>query len=344
MSLREAFISVIIPTHNRGESLCRSLDALAGQAYPSEALEVIVVDDGSDEDVSFVTGMDYPYALRYIRQPNRGATEARNVGARQARGEVLVFLDDDIELVPNALASLVQILEAGQKRVALGDIRPLGPAGGRPVLQGIAGEGSRRVSDDEGESYIVPFADCMTGVLAIRREDLFTLGMFQDPTTGRGWPNWDDVDFGYRAHLEGYELRRSRGARAYHRDHVLADLETRADRWRRAACAAVLLFHKHPELQSHIPMFQDKTPIAIRRDSPALIVHKLFHLVTAWRTLQWAMERSAHLLACVAPSSKLLRLLHRWTVSSYVYQGYAEGVHRYGPVPSRDGPVGFNDV
>lgn len=42
----------------------------------------------------------------------------------------------------------------------------------------------------------------MTGLIAIKKSDFFGLGMFQDPTGG--WPNWDDVDFGYRAVKVGF--------------------------------------------------------------------------------------------------------------------------------------------
>jgi glycosyltransferase involved in cell wall biosynthesis len=332
----EQLISVIIPAHDRPQSLRRVLDALAQQSRSSEQCEVIIVDDGSEEDLAFVSDMDHPFVLRYFRQSNRGATAARNAGARHSRGRLLVFLDDDIDLGPDALSSLVETLAAYRETIVLGDLHPASPSGATLPSRATRDESSLAPPHGDQASYIVPFSECMTGVLAIRREDFVNLGMFQDPTGGRGWPNWDDVDFGYRAHLQGYQFRRSLGARAYHRDHVLTDLETRGDRWRRAARAAVLLFQKYPELQSQIPMFRDKTPIAVGSDSPALILDKLFHRLTAWRPLLRAMEGLARVLEHLLPSSKLLHLLYRWTVSSYIYRGYREGLKEWGPIPTTD--------
>ena len=326
-------VSVVIPTYNRVASLRRTLDSLGRQTYPVDGFEVIVVDDGSTDGTPAIAGEEFGFSLRYVHQSGQGATVARNAGARLSQGQMLVFVDDDIDLHREALAALVQALDTHQETIVLGDLLAVASPGTGPLPQAIGGPREHAQACDDQATSIVPFARCMTGLLAVRREDFFDLGMFQDPTDGRGWPSWDDVDFGYRAQVKGYELRRCPGARAYHCDHVLNDLDTCTQRWRRAARSGVLLFHKHPELQFQLPMFQDKTPVGMRHDSLTLIINKVFHLVTAWPPLQWAMRRSAHLVERVAPSSTLLRLLYRWTISSYIYRGYREGLRLYGPVP-----------
>src|SRR5439155_21300139 len=103
----------------------------------------------------------------------------------------------------------------------------------------------------------VPFTECKTGFLGIRREAFAALGGFEDP--GGGWPNWDDVDFGYRASQEGFRLLQIDEAVGEHWDFALADLTTACERWRRASRAAVYRLRKHPAIQSHLPMFDDKT-------------------------------------------------------------------------------------
>lgn len=91
--------SVIIPTYNRKETLRKCLEALLAQTYPITECEIIVVDDGSQDDTRSIVeqiresgGID----LKYFYQDNRGPSAARNVGVRSATKEYLLFLGDDI--------------------------------------------------------------------------------------------------------------------------------------------------------------------------------------------------------------------------------------------------------
>ncbi len=89
-------ISVIIPTFERPKELNDCLQALAESDPPAGTLEVIVVDDGSRHDLGPVVERSRPgFDLRLLRQQNAGPAAARNRGAREARGTLLAFLDDD---------------------------------------------------------------------------------------------------------------------------------------------------------------------------------------------------------------------------------------------------------
>jgi GT2 family glycosyltransferase len=87
-------ISVVIPTCNRPALLARCVDALVAQRSPPDQLEVIVVDDGSEQPVE-LPGYNGRLNLRLVRQTNAGPAKARNTGAALAAGRYLVFLDDD---------------------------------------------------------------------------------------------------------------------------------------------------------------------------------------------------------------------------------------------------------
>lgn len=95
--------SVVVPTRNRPQLLSRVLEALASQTYPN--YEIIVVDDASTTDLTPLK-QRFPQ-VRFVRQPyNLGPAAARNLGIREATGEIIAFTDDDVMPPSNWLETL----------------------------------------------------------------------------------------------------------------------------------------------------------------------------------------------------------------------------------------------
>lgn len=104
-------VSVVVPTRDRAALLGDTLQALSDQSY--QALEIIVVDDGSMDETPGViqAAAERDPRIRGIRRPvSGGAAAARNAGAEMARGEFLLFEDDDCRGVPSRLERLVSAL------------------------------------------------------------------------------------------------------------------------------------------------------------------------------------------------------------------------------------------
>ena len=107
-SLTESFplVSVVIPTFNRAGTILRAVDSVLSQTYP--ALELIVVDDGSEDETSALLG---PLAdsgrIILLTQPNRGVSAARNTGLGRAKGRLVAFLDSDDEWLPGKIEAQV---------------------------------------------------------------------------------------------------------------------------------------------------------------------------------------------------------------------------------------------
>jgi glycosyltransferase involved in cell wall biosynthesis len=97
-------VSVIIPAYNPGGLLRRALDSVLAQTW--RAFEVIVVDDGSTDDTATLCA-EYADRVRYIKQPNRGVSVARNTGLRASRGNYVAFLDADNQWLPGFLETLM---------------------------------------------------------------------------------------------------------------------------------------------------------------------------------------------------------------------------------------------
>lgn len=94
-----ATISVIVPTFNRASYIEQCLDSLLAQTVP--ALEILVVDDGSQDDTAQRVAR-YGSRVSYIHKPNGGKPSAVNLGLARAQGDWIWILDDDDVALPQA--------------------------------------------------------------------------------------------------------------------------------------------------------------------------------------------------------------------------------------------------
>lgn len=103
-----AKISVVIPTYNRATFIGRTLDSVMRQTLP--VFEVVVVDDGSQDDTQQIVE-SHPSRARFVAQENAGPSAARNRGIRETTGELILFLDSDDILEPDAISRLDAALQ-----------------------------------------------------------------------------------------------------------------------------------------------------------------------------------------------------------------------------------------
>lgn len=85
--------SIVIPAYNAEKLLPECLRSLADQTIPSDQYEIIVVDDGSTDGTARVAA-SFP-GVRVVSQKNQGPAAARNLGAKEARAEIILFTDSD---------------------------------------------------------------------------------------------------------------------------------------------------------------------------------------------------------------------------------------------------------
>src|SRR3990172_1947954 len=101
-------VSVIVPAYNAQKTIGQCIDALLVQKYPRENYEVIVIDDGSTDGTAEVAKA---YPVKYLYQINQGPATARNVGVREALGEIILFTDSDCVPFDNWIAEMVKPFE-----------------------------------------------------------------------------------------------------------------------------------------------------------------------------------------------------------------------------------------
>lgn len=195
-------ISVVIPSHGRPEALTRLLDGLGETARHGSLL---VVDDGTPGDAYDHVAARFP-EVRWDRGVRTGPAGARNRGWRQADGDVVVFLDDDVVIDDHSLRRLVH--ELGDRDAIGARIEPLRP--GRLVADFMHAEHlvAHKVEDGQVRWLV-------TACVAIRRSVLEDLGGFDEHLTR---PGGEDADLSLRLRSGGYRLAVSDDVVAFH-DH-----------------------------------------------------------------------------------------------------------------------------
>jgi len=141
-------VSVVITAYNQERYLGRAIESVFAQDYPTDAFEVIVVDDGSTDGTAAVAA-SYGDRIRYVHQPNGGHLAAYDRGIGETTGEYIALLDGDDEWLPHKVSAQVALLEA-RPEVGLvhGDMR-LVDAAGRVLAESLFAD--RGMTEVEGD-------------------------------------------------------------------------------------------------------------------------------------------------------------------------------------------------
>jgi glycosyltransferase involved in cell wall biosynthesis len=203
------FVTIAIPTFNRAALLRECLRSLAMQDYPRDRFEIIVVDDGSTDSTAAVVRSSED--VHYLRQSHAWLNVARNSAVREARGEVIAFLDDDV-LVPSSwLAALGRGVRAhphggcfgGQIRLRLeGDVPR--HCGRHPL-----GESELNLGDTTHETDFVWGAN-----MAVTRQALELAGSFDESLP---WLPNEELEWQHRFRLAGGSIVYLPDAWVWHR-------------------------------------------------------------------------------------------------------------------------------
>ncbi len=139
----QAEISIILPAHNGSDTLERTLDALANLRLPDVSVEVLLIDNASDDATpEIMADRANADGWTLLSEPRRGKSHALNTAIEAATGELLVFIDDDV--VPDE-GWLIAYWEASRTnpdaKVFAGQIRPGWPDPVPAWLQRMTDEG-----------------------------------------------------------------------------------------------------------------------------------------------------------------------------------------------------------
>jgi GT2 family glycosyltransferase len=178
-------ISITVPVFNGSRFIPNLIDTVRAQTRSD--WELIIVDDGSTDDLDTPLGQAPPDTRRHVvRQPNSGLSSARNRGLAQAQGELVAFLDVDDAWRPTYLSAMCAALDQAPQAVAAfcgwQYMDPAGQALPQTVLLSQS-EADRLASDLAWRNSLVP-----SGVVA-RRNAIVQAGGFDESM--RNLEDWD---------------------------------------------------------------------------------------------------------------------------------------------------------
>ncbi len=277
LNMENLTVSIIIPTHNRSSSLRRALDALQSQTYPIELMEVTVVADSCiDDTLAMLQDYKASFKLQVIEVNCRSAAIARNTGASAPTGELVLFLDDDIEAMPLLVESHAR---SHQERPGCAVMGPY-----PPKLQGSTNYFNVEVRSWWEEKFYqmskvthrYEYQDLLSGNLSLDAGLFARLGGFD---VAFGNCGGEDYEFGVRLLKAGVPFVMAAGAMGYHYEHETNNLDRSFRRVRQEGRSDVLIGLRHPELRPtlHIKDYEtpysraDKILVAIAFFSPAAV-------------------------------------------------------------------------
>lgn len=198
-------VTVIVPAYNAAATLTPCLTALKAQTYPEALRTIIVVDDGSTDNTKQIAA---ELGVEIVGQSNQGAASARNLGARKADTDLILFTDSDCEPLGDWLAKMVAPFSDPQVVGAKGFYLTRQSSLTAKFVQAEYEIKCRGLDQRDSIDFIDTFS------AAYRRAVFLDSGGFDGAYLGAGA---EDVELSYRLSAKGLKLVAAPGAYVLHR-------------------------------------------------------------------------------------------------------------------------------
>jgi glycosyltransferase involved in cell wall biosynthesis len=318
-------ISVVVPVYNGGEDFRRCIEALT-RTKPAPDEVIVVVDgatDGSDQVAD-------SFGVQVARTPTRsGPAQARNVGARSARGDVLFFVDADVLVRPDAVGQVRGIFERNPELAAIFGSYDDAPAGTNFLSQykNLFHHYVHQTAREEASTF---FGACG----AIRRDIFLELGgydrCYREPAI-------EDIELGYRLRQAGHRIRLCKTLQVKHLKRWGVQSLLRADFFQRALPWTELILRDHR-------FINDLNLRYSSRVSVLLVGGLLVALAGAWAWPALFLVAGGAALLLLVLNARLYRFFQQkrglwfalrtipWHWLYFLYSGlaFAIGLARYG--------------
>jgi len=316
MNRENPTVSVIIPSHNRSGSLRRALDALHLQTYPIDLMEVIVVADSCiDDTLAMLQDYKAPFKLHAIEVTCRSASIARNTGAASATGQLLLFLDDDIEPLPPLVESHVSTHRERPGSAVMGPYPPKLQGATRFFDVEVRSWWEDKFYQMSQPAHRFTYQDLLSGNLSLDAELFARLDGFDSAFGNCGG---EDYEFGIRLLKADVPFAIAAEAVGYHYEHETNNLDRSFRRCRQEGRSDILIGQRHPELRPTLHVKDYEIPYSL---ADKILVTVAFFWPAAVDWLALGMRKSLDLL-----ESLRMRGTWRWLRAKLRGYWYLRGV------------------
>ncbi len=245
-------LSIVIPSYNRLEALLLCLESLSQQSLATNLFEIIIIDDGSDNDQQkLIETLFLKYKLEgyYYRQTNSGPAKARNKGIKMAKNEIILLIGDDMlvetDLLKNHYEFHLTNPESSQAllgRVVWSD---------KIILNDFMDWLERTSFQFDFKSLtdnkLVDYKHFYTSNISLKKDFLINNGLFNESFP---FAAFEDTELGYRLIKKGLKLIYRSQALVYHHHEI--NFSDYLKRMERAGRSAAILVSLHPDIKKEI--------------------------------------------------------------------------------------------
>ncbi len=307
-------ISVIVPTRNRHEKLLKTIGCLQRQTLGAEDYEIIVVDDGSTPPVE-------TKGVNVLRLEGVERSIARNTGAKEAKGELIVFVDDDMEVCAELLAEHLKAFNQFQDALLVGRVSL-----SDDFLKTLFGKFRQELEQD-----VVPPKGGLTDVqnlctaqnMAISKERFFALGGFDSEIV-----SCEDQDFALRHRAKNGRTVFVKDALAIHHDHA-TDIQSYCTRSEWGMQNMIPYCKRHAEFSDNIHRENVNGFLKIGREPFSRSAKKIITSILSLKAFVSVLFFLTTLLERNAPNSNLLKRFYSLLIGLHNFRGYRKGIRSY---------------
>jgi cellulose synthase/poly-beta-1,6-N-acetylglucosamine synthase-like glycosyltransferase/peptidoglycan/xylan/chitin deacetylase (PgdA/CDA1 family)/spore germination protein YaaH len=201
-------VSVVIAAYNEAKVINRTIATLLRSEYPD--LEIVVVDDGSQDDTAATVRAEYGGHPRVmvLQKPNGGKASALNLGIKECRGEVIVALDADTVFAPDTISKLVRHFNDPDIGAVSGNVKVGNRNNAWTIWQAV-----EYITSQNFDRRSFDLLNCITvvpgAVGAWRRDAIVLAGLYSPQTLA------EDTDLTFKVRKLGYRIRTDNEAYAY---------------------------------------------------------------------------------------------------------------------------------
>lgn len=312
-------VSIVVPTYNRHNQITQTVSALREQNLSKDSYEIIVVDDGSTPPVEISFDDIFP-AFQVLRVEGIERSAARNAGAKIAKGEVIIFIDDDMMVSQDFVSSHLQAHSEWSNGLAVGRITlkeddmktPFGRFRHQleityvPTTRGLV----------ESKNF------CAAGNMSIKRERFFILGGF-DENLNSG----EDQDFALRHTAQDGQIVFLPEAVGVHYDTAL-DIRSYCRRSEWGNEFVEKFCRKHPEFTDNIERNRINGFVRFGNEPLGLSINKIIKSLLAAKPVVALLFLITSFLEKLAPNSYLLVRFYQLLLGIHIFRGFRRALRQ----------------